>query len=68
MCKNEKKWQHLWNSASNPNDVAHAERLTFVCPSSKEQARSNNNWIDQIQAKEKMILLFKGVMYRRILF
>jgi phosphoenolpyruvate carboxykinase (GTP) len=53
---------------SNANDVARTEHLTFVCTLSKEQAGPNNNWLDPIEAKEKMDNLFKSSMKGRTMY
>ena len=53
---------------SDPNDVARVEHLTFVCPSSREDAGPNNNWMPPDEAKAKLRELFRGCMRDRTLY
>ncbi|MDR1087014.1 MAG: phosphoenolpyruvate carboxykinase (GTP) [Endomicrobium sp.] len=65
---NDQEYPNSYYHRSNPNDVARTEHLTFVCTPTKEQAGSNNNWVDPKEAKEKMNSLFKGAMKGRTMY
>ena len=53
---------------SSPSDVARVEHLTFVCSKNRDDAGSNNHWMDPDQAKAKMDGLYKGCMKGRTLY
>ncbi len=65
---NDKEFPNSYWHKSNPNDVARTEHLTFVCTPDKDDAGSNNIWMDPSQAKEKMNGLFKGCMKGRTMY
>lgn len=53
---------------SNPNDVARAEGLTFICTSDKEEAGPTNNWMEPQKAYAKAREIFKGSMKGRAMY
>jgi len=53
---------------SNPSDVARVEHLTFVCTHHSNDAGPNNNWMNPVDARRLMLVLFKGCMRRRTLY
>ncbi|BAV58887.1 phosphoenolpyruvate carboxykinase (GTP) [Candidatus Endomicrobiellum trichonymphae] len=65
---NEKEYPNSYYHRSNTNDVARTEHLTFVCTPSKTEAGPNNNWMDPVEAKEKMMGFFKGAMKGRTMY
>ena len=65
---NEKTYPHSYLHRSNPNDVARTEQVTFICSPSEEEAGPTNNWMNPIEAKRKMGLLFEGAMVGRTMY
>ncbi len=65
---NEKKYPNSYCHRSNPNDVARTEHLTFVCTPSKTEAGPNNNWMNPVESKEKMMGFFKSAMKGRTMY
>ncbi|MGA2090882.1 MAG: phosphoenolpyruvate carboxykinase (GTP) [Endomicrobiales bacterium] len=53
---------------SHPTDVARTEHLTFVCLPNKEDTGPNNNWMDPVEAKNKMNALYAGCMKGRTMY
>jgi phosphoenolpyruvate carboxykinase (GTP) len=53
---------------SDPSDVARVEHLTFVCTAEAESAGPNNNWMDPVEAEQKMQALFEGCMRGRTMY
>lgn len=65
---NQKTFPGCFLYRSDPTDVARVEHLTFICTRSQEDAGSNNNWMDPVEAKAKMRELFRGSMKGRTLY
>jgi phosphoenolpyruvate carboxykinase (GTP) len=57
---------YLHRSASH--DVARTEHLTFISTTDKDDAGSTNNWMDPMEARERLIPLFRGAMTGRTMF
>ena len=53
---------------SDPGDVARVEHLTYVCPISEQDAGPNNNWMDPVEAHQKIDALFEGAMQGRTMY
>jgi phosphoenolpyruvate carboxykinase (GTP) len=53
---------------SNPNDVARAEHLTFICTPSKDDAGPTNNWMAPDEAYAKVGAWLKGSMRGRTMY
>lgn len=65
---NQKTWPTGYLHRSHPTDVARTEHLTFVCPSDRETAGPNNNWMDPDQAKQLLRNLSDGCMRGRTMY
>jgi phosphoenolpyruvate carboxykinase (GTP) len=65
---NSQSFPDCYIAHSHPSDVARVEHLTFVCPTNKEDAGPNNNWMDPAAAHAKMRALFKDCMKGRTLY
>ena len=59
---NHKTWPTAYLHRSHPTDVARTEHLTYVCPSNRETAGPNDNWMDPGQAKQLLKRLSDGCM------
>jgi phosphoenolpyruvate carboxykinase (GTP) len=57
---------HLYRS--HPSDVARVEHLTYVCTRDREDAGSNNYWMNPGDAHKRMDDLFRGAMKGRTLY
>jgi phosphoenolpyruvate carboxykinase (GTP) len=57
---------HLYRS--HPSDVARVEHLTYVCTRDREDAGSNNYWMNPGEAHKRMDDLFRGSMKGRTLY
>ncbi len=53
---------------SHPTDVARVEHLTLVCHARREDAGSNNHWMDPVEAHTKIDALFDGCMRGRTMY
>src|SRR3954468_8104988 len=62
---NQQKMPGCYLHRSAPHDVARTEHLTFVCPSRKEDAGPNNNWMSPSDARATLTPLFSGSMKGR---
>ena len=65
---NQKNWPKSYLHRSHPTDVARTEKLTFVCPSEKDQAGPNNNWMAPKEAKALMMKLSRGAMRGKTMY
>jgi len=65
---NQKDWPKSYLHRSHPTDVARTEKLTFVCPSEKDQAGANNNWMAPKEAKALMTKLSRGAMRGKTMY
>ena len=65
---NQQKLPGCYLHRSAPNDVARTEQLTFVCPTHKEDAGPNNNWMAPADAKAKLTPLFERCMKGRTMY
>jgi phosphoenolpyruvate carboxykinase (GTP) len=65
---NHKTWPTAYLHRSHPSDVARTEHLTYVCPSNRDTAGPNNNWMDPGQAKQLLRGLSKGCMRGRTMY
>lgn len=65
---NEKTHPNCYLHRSDPSDVARVEHLTFVCTRNREDAGSNNHWMEPAEAHKKVDALFTGAMRGRTLY
>jgi phosphoenolpyruvate carboxykinase (GTP) len=65
---NSQTFPDCYIAHSHPSDVARVEHLTFVCPTNKDDAGPNNNWMDPTEAHARMRALFKDCMKGRTLY
>ncbi len=65
---NHSLWPNSYLSRSHPNDTARTEHLTYVCHTNKEIAGPNNNWMNIVEAKEKLKELSRGCMNNRTMY
>ncbi|MBM3253020.1 MAG: phosphoenolpyruvate carboxykinase (GTP) [Candidatus Omnitrophica bacterium] len=65
---NHKNWPNAYLHRSHPTDVARTEHLTYVCHPNKEIAGPNNNWMEPVEAKERLKHLSKGCMRGRTMY
>ena len=65
---NQNKRPGCYLHRSNPNDVARAEDLTFICTPSKDEAGPTNNWMAPDEAYGKLGAWLKGSMRGRTMY
>ncbi|OIO72374.1 MAG: phosphoenolpyruvate carboxykinase [Elusimicrobia bacterium CG1_02_37_114] len=65
---NHKNWPDAFLHRSHPTDVARTEHLTYVCHPGKETAGPNNNWMDPVEAKQKLTKLSDGCMRGKTMY
>lgn len=65
---NHEKWPNGYLHRSHPTDVARTEHLTYVCHPDKETAGPNNNWMNPVEAKEKLGKLTEGCMRGKTMY
>jgi phosphoenolpyruvate carboxykinase (GTP) len=63
-----KRWPGCYFHHSNPNDVARVEHLTFICTKTRDEAGPTNNWMDPLEAYQKLGGLFESSMKGRAMF
>ena len=65
---NQNKRPGCYLHRSNPNDVARAEDLTFICTPSKDEAGPTNNWMAPGEAYRKLGRWLEGSMRGRTMY
>jgi len=65
---NQSKRPGCYLHRSNPNDVARAEDLTFICTPSKDEAGPTNNWMAPDEAYRKLGGWLEGSMRGRTMY
>jgi phosphoenolpyruvate carboxykinase (GTP) len=65
---NQSKRPGCYLHRSNPNDVARAEDLTFICTPSKDEAGPTNNWMASDEAYRKLGAWLEGSMRGRTMY
>ena len=65
---NQNKRPGCYLHRSNPNDVARAEDLTFICTASRDEAGPTNNWMLPSEAYRKMGGWLEGSMRDRTMY
>jgi phosphoenolpyruvate carboxykinase (GTP) len=65
---NEDHYPNCYLHRSDPSDVARVEHLTYVCTENADDAGPNNNWMDPVEAHEKIDALFDGAMQGRTMY
>ena len=65
---NQSKRPGCYLHRSNPNDVARAEDLTFICTTSRDEAGSTNNWMAPEEAYRKLGGWLEGSMRGRTMY
>jgi phosphoenolpyruvate carboxykinase (GTP) len=53
---------------SDPDDVARVEHLTFICTTNRADSGPNNLWMEPVEAREKMRVLYDGCMQGRTMY
>ena len=65
---NENLRPNSYLARSDPNDVARLEKFTYVCTKDKTNAGPNNNWMDPVEMKSKMISLMTNTMANKTMY
>jgi phosphoenolpyruvate carboxykinase (GTP) len=65
---NEETYPNCILHRSDPSDVARTEQVTFICTQRQEDAGPTNNWMEPVEAKEKVGGLFKDAMNGRTMY
>jgi phosphoenolpyruvate carboxykinase (GTP) len=65
---NQQKMPGCFLHRSAPHDVARTEHLTFISTLNKDDAGPTNNWMDPVDARERLTPLFRGAMRGRTMF
>ncbi|HZF14492.1 MAG TPA: phosphoenolpyruvate carboxykinase (GTP) [Steroidobacteraceae bacterium] len=65
---NAKSFPGCHLARSHPSDVARVEHLTYVCTRDRDDAGSNNYWMNPGEAHKRMDDLFRGCMKGRTLY
>ncbi len=65
---NQKAFPGCYLHRSHPNDVARAEKLTFICTPRQVDAGPSNNWMSPMQAQSRVWPLFKAAMRERTMY
>ena len=65
---NQEKRPGCFYHRSDPDDVARAEHLTYICTSKKEEAGPTNNWMAPTEGYDRAKRFFKGSMKGRTMY
>lgn len=65
---NQKKYPGCYLRRSNPNDVARAEKDTYICCSNQKDAGPLNNWKAPDEMKEKLFSLMEDCMEGKTMY
>ena len=65
---NEEKYPNCYLHRSDPNDVARSEESTFICTENEGDVGPTNNWMAPDEAHTKLLSLFDGCMYGRVMY
>jgi len=65
---NQNKRPGCYLHRSNPNDVARAEDLTFICTPCRDEAGPTNNWMPPKEAYRKLRGWLEGSMRGRTMY
>ena len=65
---NQQRYPRCYLHRSDPDDVARVEHLTYVCTHEEADAGPNNNWMNPVEAKERLKDCFSGCMKGRTMY
>ena len=68
MKLNEDTFPNCFLHRSDPSDVARVEHLTFICTDDAKDVGPNNNWMDPLEAHNKLDDLFENCMNGRTMY